>query len=128
MRISDWSSDVCSSDLSAAHGLNGHVELSIGSPMERLDSGSTVPPHLRGAIVGLGNFDGFHLGHQAVAGRAIEWARAEGRPAVIATFDPHPVRHFFPYLPPFLLTTLVQRQRLFAAAVDRKSTRLNSRH
>src|SRR3546814_7492994 len=98
---------------SAAHGLNGHVELSIGSPMERLDSGSTVPPHLRGAIVGLGNFDGFHLGHQAVAGRAIEWARAEGRPAVIATFDPHPVRHFFPDLPPFRL--------------DRKSTRLNSR-
>src|SRR3546814_11582124 len=84
--------------------------------MERLDSGSTVPPHLRGAIVGLGNFDGFHLGHQAVAGRATEWARAEGRPAVIATFDPHPVRPFFPDLPPFRLTTLDQRQRLFPAA------------
>lgn len=84
--------------------------------MERLDSGSAVPPHLRGAIVALGNFDGFHLGHQAVAGRAIEWARAEGRPAIIATFDPHPVRHFFPDLPPFRLTTLEQRQRLFGNA------------
>ncbi|MBB4641394.1 bifunctional riboflavin kinase/FAD synthetase [Rhizorhapis suberifaciens] len=84
--------------------------------MERLDSGSAVPPHLRGAIVALGNFDGFHLGHQAVAGRAIDWARSEGRPAIIATFDPHPVRHFFPDLPPFRLTTLEQRQRLFIAA------------
>lgn len=81
--------------------------------MERLDSGSAVPPHLRGAIVALGNFDGFHLGHQAVAGRAVEWAKAEGRPAIIATFDPHPVRHFFPNLPPFRLTTLDQRQRIF---------------
>ncbi|HKX22999.1 MAG TPA: bifunctional riboflavin kinase/FAD synthetase [Rhizorhapis sp.] len=84
--------------------------------MERLDSGSAVSPHLRGAIVALGNFDGFHLGHQAVAGRAVEWAKAEGRPAIIATFDPHPVRHFFPNLPPFRLTTLDQRQRIFGEA------------
>ena len=84
--------------------------------MERLDSGSAVPPHLRGAIVALGNFDGFHLGHQAVAGRAVEWAKAEGRPAIIATFDPHPVRHFFPNLPPFRLTTLDQRQQIFGEA------------
>ena len=84
--------------------------------MERLDSGSAAPPHLRGAIVALGNVDGFHLGHQAVAGRAIEWARAEGRPAIIATFDPPPVRHFFPDLPTFRRTTLDQRERLFAAA------------
>lgn len=84
--------------------------------MERFDSGSTVPPHLRGAIVALGNFDGFHLGHQAVAGRAVEWAHSEGRPAIVATFDPHPHRHFFPDLPPFRLTALEQRQRLFIAA------------
>jgi FAD synthase len=38
--------------------------------MERLDNGSPVPAHLRGGIVALGNFDGFHLGHQAVVGRA----------------------------------------------------------
>ena len=64
----------------------------------------------------LGNFDGFHLGHQAVAGRAIDWARAEGRPAVVATFDPHPMRLFRPDTPPFRLTTLDQRERLFAEA------------
>jgi riboflavin kinase/FMN adenylyltransferase len=84
--------------------------------MERLDGGSAVPGHLRGGIVALGNFDGFHKGHQAVVGRAVGRARADGRPVLVATFDPHPVRHFKPDLPPFRLTTLDQRERLFAAA------------
>ena len=84
--------------------------------MERLDGGSAVPERLRGGIVALGNFDGFHKGHQAVVARAVHRAQAEGRPALVATFDPHPVRHFKPDLPPFRLTTLDQRQRLFAEA------------
>lgn len=84
--------------------------------MERLDGGSAVPAHLRGGIVALGNFDGFHGGHQAVVGRAIARAKAEGRPALVATFDPHPVRFFKPDLPPFRLTTLDQRERLFGEA------------
>jgi riboflavin kinase/FMN adenylyltransferase len=84
--------------------------------MTRLDGGSAVPAALAGGIVALGNFDGFHAGHQAVVGRAVARARAEGRPALVATFDPHPVRFFKPDLPPFRLTTLDQRERLFAAA------------
>ncbi|WP_296679389.1 bifunctional riboflavin kinase/FAD synthetase [Novosphingobium sp.] len=83
--------------------------------MPRLDARDPMPGALRGAVIALGNFDGFHLGHQAVAGEALRWARAEGRPAIIATFDPHPVRHFAPDAPPFRLTTLDQRQDLFAA-------------
>jgi riboflavin kinase/FMN adenylyltransferase len=71
---------------------------------------------LRGAILALGNFDGFHQGHQAVVGAAIAWARSEGRPAIVATFDPHPMEHFRPDTEPFRLTTLDQRQELFAAA------------
>jgi len=84
--------------------------------MERLDGGSAVPERLRGGIVALGNFDGFHLGHQAVVARAAGRASAEGRPLLVATFDPHPVRFFRPDTPPFRLTTLDQRERLFAAA------------
>lgn len=82
----------------------------------RIAGGERAPEALRGAIVALGNFDGFHEGHQAVVGRAVERARAEGRPAIVATFDPHPVRYFKPDLPPFRLTTLDQRERLFTAA------------
>lgn len=84
--------------------------------MERLDGGSAVPDHLRGGIVALGNFDGFHLGHQAVVGQAVRRARSEGRPALVATFDPHPARYFSPAAPPFRLTTLDQRERLVAEA------------
>ena len=39
-----------------------------------------------------------------------------GRPLIVATFDPHPVRFFRPDTPPFRLTTLDQRARLLAAA------------
>lgn len=84
--------------------------------MQRLGSGEAVPAEYRGAIVALGNFDGFHLGHQAVVGRAVDWARREGRPAIVATFDPHPMRLFHPDTPPFRLTSLDQRERLFAGA------------
>jgi riboflavin kinase/FMN adenylyltransferase len=84
--------------------------------MRWLDHRDPVPDALRGAIIALGNFDGFHRGHQAVAGEAIRWAQAEGRPSIIATFDPHPVRFFRPDVPPFRLTTLEQRQELYLAA------------
>lgn len=84
--------------------------------MRWLDHRETVLDALRGAIIALGNFDGFHKGHQAVAGEAISWAHAEGRPSIIATFDPHPVRFFKPDVPPFRLTTLEQRQELYLAA------------
>ncbi|WP_422345067.1 bifunctional riboflavin kinase/FAD synthetase [Parasphingorhabdus sp.] len=82
----------------------------------RLSGQNRISDELRGAIIALGNFDGFHKGHQAVAQTAIDWAKAEGRPAIIATFDPHPVRYFQPDAPPFRLTTLDQRERLFTAA------------
>jgi riboflavin kinase/FMN adenylyltransferase len=84
--------------------------------MIRLDNREPIPETLRGAVIALGNFDGFHLGHQAVVGTAISWARAKGRPAIVATFDPHPMRLFKPDTEPFRLTTLDQREELFAAA------------
>jgi len=84
--------------------------------MTRLDSRQPVPDAYRGAIIALGNFDGFHLGHQAVVGEAVRWARSEGRPVLVATFDPHPKRLFVPDAPFFRLTTLDQREELFTAA------------
>ncbi len=84
--------------------------------MQRLTLDQPVPDVLRGAIVALGNFDGYHLGHQAVGGRAVQWGAHARRPVIVATFDPHPVRHFKPDAPSFRLTTLDQRERMFAAA------------
>ena len=84
--------------------------------MNRFDSRQPLPEPFRDAIIALGNFDGFHRGHQAVVGEAVRWARAEGRRALVATFDPHPKRFFVPDAPWFRLTTLDQREDLFAAA------------
>lgn len=84
--------------------------------MRLLASDEAMPPDLRGGVIALGNFDGFHRGHQAVVAAAVAHARAEGRPAIAATFDPHPAAFFHPDAPPFRLTTLDQRARLFAAA------------
>jgi riboflavin kinase / FMN adenylyltransferase len=50
----------------------------------RLSARDMMPDALRGGIAALGNFDGFHLGHQAVAGEAIRQAKAAGKPAIIA--------------------------------------------
>ena len=84
--------------------------------MIRLDGHDRIEGALRGGVIALGNFDGFHAGHQAVVGRAVRHAKDEGRPAIVATFDPHPVRFFKPDVPPFRLTTLAQRLELFGAA------------
>lgn len=84
--------------------------------MKRLTLDAPVPERFRGGIIALGNFDGFHLGHQAVVGRAVARAHHEGRPALVATFDPHPASYFHPGAAPFRLTSLNQRQRLFLGA------------
>ncbi len=84
--------------------------------MQRLYHDQPVPEEFRGAVLALGNFDGFHLGHQAVVSRAIALGFHMRRPVIVATFDPHPVRYFRPDVPPFRLTTLDQREDLFAHA------------
>ncbi|MBR57727.1 MAG: hypothetical protein CMH54_06675 [Myxococcales bacterium] len=48
------------------------------------------PVELAASVVTLGNFDGFHLGHQALVKKVIECADAHGCPSVVLTFDPHP--------------------------------------
>ena len=56
----------------------------------RLSSLDAVPDRLRGGVVAIGNFDGFHRGHQAVFAALTARARERGKPAIIVTFEPHP--------------------------------------
>ena len=86
------------------------------TPVDRIDvtGAGQLPGDLRGAIAALGNFDGLHLGHQEVIGRAVALARQRGVAAVVATFDPHPVRHFKPNCAGFALTTFDQRRRMLS--------------
>ncbi len=61
-----------------------------------------VAPEDRGATVAIGNFDGVHLGHQAVIAQAK--AAAPDAPLGILTFEPHPREFFAPDAPDFRLT------------------------
>lgn len=53
-----------------------------------------VPPEARGGVLTIGNFDGVHLGHQALLAKVLSTARASGRPALVITFEPHPFEYF----------------------------------
>lgn len=57
-----------------------------------------------GAVVAVGNFDGVHLGHQAVLAVTRSMARAAAAPFAVLTFEPHPRAVFRPGSPPFRLT------------------------
>ena len=61
--------------------------------MRRLQT-SNIPNSLRGAAVAIGNFDGVHLGHQALIDVARAQAIKLNAPLGILTFEPHP-RSFF---------------------------------
>lgn len=66
----------------------------------RLDGLDAVPDAVRGGVVAIGNFDGFHRGHQNVFDAAKAMAREMDVPALILTFEPHPRDVFAPA--PFL--------------------------
>jgi len=72
----------------------------------------TLPDEARGAAIAVGNFDGVHLGHQAVIGEAGRIARAGGLPWAVLTFEPHPKRVFQPDLAPFRLTPFRTKARV----------------
>ena len=70
-----------------------------------------VPEEARGAVVALGNFDGVHLGHQAVIAAAAKLARQHRAPLGVITFEPHPRAFFKPDQPPFRLTPFRLKMR-----------------
>jgi len=64
---------------------------------------------VEGSVVSIGNFDGVHLGHQAVISSAVAAAAKASMTSVVCTFDPHTRVFLEPDQPPRLLETLDQR-------------------
>src|SRR5262245_28291815 len=78
-----------------------------------------VAPPLRRVVLTLGNFDGMHLGHQAIVRRALDEARGVGGQVVVLTFHPHPIAVVAPDKAPPLLQSLRDRlARLRDLGVD----------
>ena len=71
----------------------------------------------QGASAAIGNFDGVHLGHQAVLKIA---AKACDAPLGVVTFEPHPREFFAPHAPPFrLMNAGARAHRLETLGVER---------
>ena len=80
---------------------------------------AVLEPADRGSVVAIGNFDGVHLGHQIVIGRAAEIARGLDAKLAVLTFEPHPYQVFHPEAPPFRLTPFRAKARhIEALGVD----------
>lgn len=74
----------------------------------------------RGCVATIGNFDGVHLGHQAVFRNLRERAAAFGLPTTVVTFEPQPQEFFAPDAAPARLTRMREKlQALKDAGIDR---------
>lgn len=88
--------------------------------MELIRGHYNLRPEHRGCVVTIGNFDGVHLGHQAVLGQLAEQADALGLPLVVVTFEPQPAEYFQPHGAPPRLTRLREKiKALRRYSVDR---------
>jgi len=60
----------------------------------------------RGCVLSIGNYDGVHLGHQALLGALRQQSVATGLPATVLTFEPTPREYFAPHAAPRRVLTL----------------------
>ncbi|HMV52292.1 MAG TPA: bifunctional riboflavin kinase/FAD synthetase [Rhodocyclaceae bacterium] len=63
-------------------------------------------------VLTIGNFDGVHLGHQALLAELRAVARRVALPAAVLTFEPHPREFFAPESAPARLTSLREKMLL----------------
>ena len=74
----------------------------------------------RGCVATIGNFDGVHLGHQAVLEALTARAQSRGLPSLVITFEPQPMEFFRPEQAPARLTRLREKLEAIACSgVDR---------
>ncbi|MBW6466366.1 MAG: bifunctional riboflavin kinase/FAD synthetase [Brevefilum sp.] len=67
------------------------------------------------ACITIGNFDGVHLGHQAIITRMVRKAQRQNRPVLVVTFYPNPFVYFNHPELPFYLSTPGEKERLLVS-------------
>lgn len=82
--------------------------------MERIHSIESIERPFKNAVVTIGNFDGVHLGHQALFHEVVEKAQSLDGTAVAMTFAPHPLRVLKRNGQPPLITLHEQKAELIA--------------
>lgn len=88
--------------------------------MELIRGLPAVRARHRGTVASIGNFDGVHLGHQAVLQDLRDRARALGVPSTVVLFEPQPQEYFAAGKAPLRLTRFMEKWPLLTSAgVDR---------
>ena len=77
-----------------------------------LQRGFEEPGQFQNGWVAIGNFDGVHKGHQSMIQQLLSHSQEQGGPAVILTFEPHPIRLLRPEQTPPSLSTLERKSSL----------------
>lgn len=75
---------------------------------------NTSPVDLAPCVLTIGNFDGVHLGHQAMLTQVRDIADAQNLGAAVMIFEPQPREFFAPHTAPARLTSLAEKQSLLA--------------
>jgi len=83
--------------------------------VKRYQSIGDLPLGEERRVVAIGTFDGVHIGHQAIIGRAIERARERGLQSMVLTFEPNPLAILRPELAPTVLTEPAFKAQLIEA-------------
>lgn len=83
----------------------------------------------------IGNFDGMHLGHQALLRHLLQQASGQGKTPAVMTFEPHPREFFTPLNAPARLTTLREKlellqdggvEKVFVCAFNRRFAEISA--
>jgi riboflavin kinase/FMN adenylyltransferase len=89
----------------------------------------------RPCVLSIGNFDGLHLGHQAILETVVRKARDLALPAVALTFEPHPIQVLYPDKAPKRISTPERKieqieksgiDMLYTVRFDREFARLSA--
>ena len=84
--------------------------------MELIKHIDNIKKPYKNAVITIGNFDGVHIGHQALFHEVIEKADALGGTSIVMTFEPHPVRVLKQNNHPPLFTLHEQKVELIASS------------
>ena len=84
--------------------------------MELIEHIDNIKKPYKNAVITIGNFDGVHIGHQALFHEVIEKSDALGGTSIVMTFEPHPVRVLKQNNHPPLITLYEQKVELIASS------------
>jgi riboflavin kinase/FMN adenylyltransferase len=101
----------------SAKGARTSVSNQKSTPLLTFDSAVGWREHYgptgRGSVLAIGNFDGIHLGHQAILRSVVERAHQLHAVPIALTFDPPPLKVLRPESAPLRLSTNAQRMDWF---------------